>query len=59
VVYHFRFSTMAQRRRIQALPGTLHAHGVGLKKEPPPVYKGQFAPQVLLGAFMVLHEITG
>jgi oleate hydratase len=30
---------------------------LGLKKEPPPVYKGQYNPRVLLEAFMALHEI--
>ena len=30
---------------------------LGLDREPPPVYKGQFNPRVLLEAFMALHEI--
>ena len=30
---------------------------LGLKKEPPSVYKGQLNPRVLLEAFMALHEI--
>ena len=28
-----------------------------LEREPPPVYKGQFNPRVLLEAFVALHEI--
>jgi hypothetical protein len=28
-----------------------------LEREPPPVYKGQFNPCVLLEAFVALHEI--
>jgi len=30
---------------------------LGLDRVPPPVYKGQFNPRVLLEAFMALHEI--
>ena len=30
---------------------------LGLEREPPPVYKGQFNPRVLLEAFVALHEI--
>ena len=30
---------------------------LGLEREPPPVYKGQFNPCVLLEAFVALHEI--
>jgi len=30
---------------------------LGLKREPLPVYKGQFNPRVLLEAFLALHEI--
>ncbi|MGA3132535.1 MAG: oleate hydratase [Terracidiphilus sp.] len=30
---------------------------LGLEREPPPVYKGQFNPRVLLEAFLALHEI--
>jgi oleate hydratase len=30
---------------------------LGLNAEPPPVYKGQFDPRVLLKAFKALHDI--
>ena len=30
---------------------------LGLEREPPPVYKGQFNPRVLLEAFVALHEV--
>ena len=30
---------------------------LGLEREPPPIYKGQFNPRVLFEAFVVLHEI--
>ena len=30
---------------------------LGLEREPPPEYKGQFNPRVLLEAFRALHEI--
>ena len=30
---------------------------LGLVREPPPVYKGQLNPHVLLEAFRALHEI--
>jgi len=30
---------------------------LGLARKPPPVYKGQFNPRVLLEAFMALHEL--
>jgi oleate hydratase len=30
---------------------------LGLEREPPPVYKGQFNPRILLEAFVALHEI--
>jgi oleate hydratase len=30
---------------------------LGLEREPPPVYKGQINPRVLLEAFVGLHEI--
>jgi oleate hydratase len=31
---------------------------LGLEREPPPVYKGQVNPRVLLEAFVALHEIS-
>ena len=31
---------------------------LGLKREPPPVYKGEFDPRVLLRAFRALHDIA-
>lgn len=30
---------------------------LGLEREPPPVYKRQFNPRVLLEAFQALHEL--
>ncbi len=30
---------------------------LGLKKSPPPVYKGKYNPRVLLEAFLTLHEV--
>ena len=30
---------------------------LGLEREPPPVYKGQFNARVLLEAFLALHEM--
>jgi myosin-crossreactive antigen len=30
---------------------------LGLEREPPPVYKGQFNPRVLFEAFVALHEM--
>ena len=30
---------------------------LGLKREPPAVYKGTFDPRVLLKAFMALHDV--
>ncbi|MCW6512132.1 oleate hydratase [Lichenifustis flavocetrariae] len=30
---------------------------LGLKREPPPVYKGRFDPRVLFNAFLALHDI--
>jgi oleate hydratase len=30
---------------------------LGLKREPPPVYKGQYDPRVLFKAFATLHDV--
>jgi oleate hydratase len=32
---------------------------LGLKREPPAVYKGQYDPRILLNAFSTLHDIAG
>ena len=36
---------------------TAVAELLGLKDRPPPVYKGQFNPGVLLKAFAALHDL--
>jgi oleate hydratase len=30
---------------------------LGLDREPPPVYRGEFDPRVLYNAFMALHDL--
>ena len=30
---------------------------LGLKREPPPVYKGQYSPHTLFRAFATLHDM--
>jgi oleate hydratase len=49
VVFTVEYSVRSAQKAVYTL--------LGLEKEPPPVYKGQYDPRVLLKAFMALHEI--
>ena len=49
VVFTVEYSVRSAQTAVYSL--------LGLEKEPPPVYKGQYDPRVLLKAFMALHEI--
>jgi oleate hydratase len=44
-------SDQARRR-----PGIVTQALLGLKREPPAVYRGEFDPRVLYKAFMALHD---
>ena len=49
VVFTVEYSVRSAQTAVYSL--------LGLEKEPPPVYKGQYNPRVLFEAFMALHEI--
>jgi oleate hydratase len=49
VVFTVEYSIRSAQTAVCAL--------LGLKREPPSVYKGQFDPRVLYKAFMALHDI--
>jgi oleate hydratase len=49
VVFTVEYSIRSARTAVYSL--------LGLDREAPPVYKGQFNPRVLLEAFLALHEI--
>ena len=50
VVFTVEYSVRSAQTAVYAL--------LGLKREPPPVYKGEFDPRVLLRAFRALHDIA-
>jgi oleate hydratase len=49
VVFTVEYSIRSAQAGVYAL--------LGLNREPPPVYKGEFDPRVLLKAFMALHDV--
>jgi oleate hydratase len=49
VVFTVEYSVRSAQVAVYAL--------LGLKREPPPVYKGKFDPRVLYKAFMALHDL--
>ena len=49
VVFTVEYSVRSAQTAVYAL--------LGLKREPPPVYKGEFDPRVLYKAFMALHDL--
>jgi oleate hydratase len=48
VVFTVEYSVRSAQAAVYAL--------LGLKREPPPVYRGEFDPRVLFRAFMALHD---
>ena len=49
VVFTVEYSVRSAQTAVYSL--------LGLEKKPPPVYKGNYDPRVLLEAFMALHEV--
>ena len=49
VVFTVEYSVRSAQAAVYAL--------LGLKREPPAVYKGKFDPRVLYKAFMALHDL--
>jgi oleate hydratase len=49
VVFTVEYSVRSAQAAVYAL--------LGLKREPPPVYRGKFDPRVLYKAFMALHDL--
>ena len=49
VVFTVEYSVRSAQAAVSGL--------LGLKTPPPPVYKGQFNPKVLLDAFSALHDL--
>lgn len=50
VVFTVEYSIRSAQTAVYAL--------LGLRREPPPVYKGEFDPRVLLKAFRALHDLA-